>query len=401
MKKKTLINLPSKVVFCKSCVTSNQTPQSHVEFFHDKEKKGASYMPIDDHGICSPCKIRKVKNSINWKKRHKELLKLLEKHRKGNGEFDCLVPGSGGKDSVFTAHLLKYKYGMNPLTCTWPPLMYTDYGYKNYKNWLDKGKFENVVMKPKEYIMKYLTKQATLNLLHPFQTFIIGQKNIAPKVAAEHNIKLIFYGESEAEYNNNPMSFYNSKVDNKYFSVENFDNLILAGIKIKDLYKSNYIKKDDLKIFFPTPNKVIKEKNIEMHYFGYYQKWNPQEVYYYAFKNLDFRPRPFRSDGTYGKYSSIDDKIDDLNFYTMFIKFGIGRATADASTEIRNNHLTREEGIELVRKFDGEFPSRYFNEIMDYLEIRKEDFFKTCDKHRSPHLWKKVRKKWYLRHKVS
>ena len=85
----------------------------------------------------------------------------------------------------------------------------------------------------------------------------------------------------------------------------------------------------------------------------------------------------------------------------MFIKFGIGRATADASTEIRNNHLTREEGIELVRKFDGEFPSRYFNEIMDYLEIRKEDFFKTCDKHRSPHLWKKVRKKWYLRHKVS
>ena len=81
--------------------------------------------------------------------------------------------------------------------------MYTDYGYKNYKNWLKTCRFENIVMKPKEYLMKYFTKMAILNLLHPFQTFIIGQKTIAPKVAAEHNIKLIFYGESESLYNNN------------------------------------------------------------------------------------------------------------------------------------------------------------------------------------------------------
>ena len=179
---KTLINLPEKVIFCKSCVMSNQRPQSHVEFLHNKEKKDATYMTIENDGICSPCKVWKVNNSMNWEKRHNELLILLDKHRKGNGEYDCLVPGSGGKDSVFVSHLLKYKYGMNPLTCTWPPIMYTQYGYKNYKNWLEKGKFENVVMKPKEYLMKYLTKMAILNLLHPFQTFIIGQKNIAPKM---------------------------------------------------------------------------------------------------------------------------------------------------------------------------------------------------------------------------
>ena len=76
---------------------------------------------------------------------------------------------------------------MNPLTCTWPPILYTDYGYKNYKNWLDKGVFENVIIKPKEFVMKYLTKMAILNLLHPFQTFILGQKNIAPTVASKYN----------------------------------------------------------------------------------------------------------------------------------------------------------------------------------------------------------------------
>ncbi len=398
---KTLINLPNKVIFCKECVMSNQRPQSHVEFLHDKKKKGAKYLQMGSDGVCSPCKVWKINNSMNWEKRNKELLRLLDKHRKGNGEYDCLVPGSGGKDSGFVSHLLKYKYGMNPLTCTWPPVMYTDYGLKNYTNWLKTCKLDNIVLKPKEYLMKYLTKHAILNLLHPFQTFIIGQKNIAPKVAAEHNIKLIFYGESESLYNNNPESFYESKVDDKYFSIDNFDNLVLAGIKIKDLYKSNYINKADLNLFFPLSKEDIYKNKIEMHYFGYYQKWLPQEIYYYAFNNTGYRPRPFRTDGTYSKYSSIDDKIDDLHYYTMFIKFGIGRATAEASQEIRNRHLTRDEGVNLVKKFDGEFPKRYFKEIMNYLEIKDSDFFKVCDEYRSPHLWKKIKDKWILRHQVK
>ena len=126
---KTLNNLPKKVIFCKKCVISNQRPQSHVEFLHDKKKIGAKYLQMENDGICSPCKVWKINNSMNWSKRNKELLKLLDKHRKGNGEYDCLVPGSGGKDSAFVTHLLKFKYGMNPLTCTWPPILYTKYSY--------------------------------------------------------------------------------------------------------------------------------------------------------------------------------------------------------------------------------------------------------------------------------
>ena len=398
---KTLNNLPNKVIFCKKCVISNQRPQSHIEFLHDKKKIGAKYLQMENDGVCSPCKVWKINNNMNWKKRNKELLKLLDKHRKGNGEYDCLVPGSGGKDSAFVTHLLKFKYGMNPLTCTWPPILYTKYGLENYKNWLKTCEVENIVLKPKEYIMKYLTKKSILNILHPFQTFIIGQKNIAPKIAAKYNIKLIFYGESEALYNTSPEEFNNSKVDDKYFSIKNINKIILGGEKITDLYKSNYINRSDLDHFIPISKDEIRKKGIEMHYFGYYQKWLPQEIYYYAFNNTGYRPRPFRSDGTYSKYSSIDDKIDDLHYYTMFIKFGIGRATTDASQEIRNNHLTRDEGVNLVRKFDGEFPNRYFNEIMEYLDISQDEFFKKCDEYRSPHLWKKLKNKWILKHQVK
>ena len=103
---------------------SNQRPSSISEFFHTKDRKGAKYLNIDNQdGVCDACKQNEIKNLINWKDREKELIKLLNKHRK-NGEYDCLVPGSGGKDSAFQAHILKYKYNMNPLIVTWPPIIY-------------------------------------------------------------------------------------------------------------------------------------------------------------------------------------------------------------------------------------------------------------------------------------
>jgi len=395
-------NLPKRVLFCKKCVMSNQRPSSISEFFHTRERENAKYLRIDEKdGICEACKQNEIKNNIDWEIREKKLIELLDKHRKNNGDYDCLVPGSGGKDSAYQAHILKYKYKMNPLVITWPPILYTEYGLKNYNNWINVGGFDALVIRPNGRVMKELTKLSILNLLHPFQTFILGQKNIAPKIASKFNIKLIFYGENEAEYGN-PIAENNSSLRKKsYFAVKNYNKIYLAGIKISDLVKKYKFKYQDLKIFLPINDSEIAKTKIEVHYLGFYLKWTPQEVFYYAVKNTGFSPRPFRTQGTFSKYNSIDDKIDDLHFYTTFIKFGIGRATYDASQEIRNRHLTREEGKNLVQKYDGEFPDRYFSEIMSFLEINEEKFFKTCDKFRSPHLWKKKNNKWKLRFTVA
>ena len=105
----------------------------------------------------------------------------MDKYR-GKGKFDCVVPGSGGKDSCYAAHLLKFKYGMNPLTVTWPPILYTDYGLKNFKNWIKSGNFENISAKRNENFFKILTKLSIENLLHPFQSFILGQKTSHQKL---------------------------------------------------------------------------------------------------------------------------------------------------------------------------------------------------------------------------
>ena len=399
---RTLFGSPKKVKFCVKCNMSNQRPSSVLEYQHDFSRKGAGYLNLNKEGVCDACVYCESKyTTIDWKKREEKLLKVLDKHRKSNGEYDCLVPGSGGKDSVFASHILKYKYGMNPLTSTWPPILYTDYGYKNFSNWINIGGFDNVTLKPSGKVMKKLTKLSIQNLLHPFQTFILGQKNMAPKIAKNFGIELIFYGEPETE-DGNPIADTNeSLMRNEYYSYENQDKILLAGLSIKELRERHDISFNDISCFMPMEKNKLNDIKLEFHYLGYYLRWTPQECYYYSVKNTDFQARPYRTQGTYTKYNSIDDKIDDLHYYTTFIKYGIGRATYDSSQEIRNSHINKEEGLALIKKFDGEFPDKYFDEILDYIELSKEEFFKIEEKFRPKHLWIKTSNGWKLRHTAN
>ena len=391
--------LPQEVKFCKRCVMSNQRPVSEVEFKHTINTKKKTLI-FDEEGICDACRANEKKEQINWDKREEELLKLLDQYRSKDGSYDCIVPGSGGKDSAFQAHVLKYKYGMNPLTITWPPILYTEYGYKNWKNWIDSG-FDNLSFNRNGKVMKLLTKLSIENLLHPFQTFMLGQKNLAPKIALKYGIPLIFYGENEAEYGNPIADNTTSLRDKSYFSFSHLDEIFLGGVSVAELKEKYAVTTSDIMSFLPAPVAELEKSDIQVHYLGYYLRWTPQEVYYYAVENTGFKARPFRTQGTYSKYNSIDDKIDDLHYYTTFIKFGIGRTTYDASQEIRNNHITREEAQALVKRFDGEFPDKYFSEIMEYLGMENDHFHQLCDKFRSPHLWTKAHGEWKLRHTVN
>jgi N-acetyl sugar amidotransferase len=396
----TYYGLPKKVIFCKRCVMSNQRPCSYPEFKHTRNRKTPT-LHIDEEGVCDACRYAEKKEQIDWEKREQELLKLLDKYRRNDGSYDCIVPGSGGKDSGYAAHILKYKYGMHPLTVTWPPTIYTDYGWQNFRNWIEVGGFDNITFKPNGRVHRLLTKLAIENLLHPFQTFILGQKNLAPKIAVQYKIPLIFYGEPEAEYGN-PIAETQTSLRNKsYYAMKDLSEIYLGGVSIPELLEKYNLELNDLMAYLPADYRELEKAEIQVHYLGYYLKWTPQEAYYYAVEHTGFKARPFRTQGTYSKYNSIDDKIDDLHYYTTYIKFGLGRASYDASQEIRNKHLTREEGVALVRKFDGEFPNRYFKEVMEYVGMKPEYFMELCDKFRSPHLWRKENGEWKLRYQVS
>lgn len=398
---KAYFGLPEEVIFCKHCVISNQRPSSSVEFKHKKDEKKAT-IGFDDQGVCDACRYHETKEKeISWEKREQALIKLLDHHRRNDGGYDVIVPGSGGKDSAYTSHILKYKYGMNPLTVTWAPHKYTEIGWKNFENWVHVGGLDNILFTPNGRLHRYLTQQAFLNLLHPFQPFIVGQRIIGPAMAAKFGVKLVMYGENQAEYGNNPDDNYVPTMDRKFFSVGKPEEMILGGKPVKEIIAKGQFKLNDFAPYIPPSADYLESKGVEVHYLGYYLKWDPQECYYYAVENTGFQANSERTEGTYSKYSSIDDQIDMFHYFTTLIKFGIGRATYDAAQEIRNGKITREEGVHLVHKYDQEFPQKYFKEFLEYIDISEKQFFEAVDRFRSPHLWTQVDGKWVLRHQVA
>lgn len=408
--------LPKAVKFCKACVISNQRPNSTVEYSHTKQSRKAT-IHFDDEGICDACRFaEKKRGQIDWEERERQLRDLLDRHRSKSGQYDCIIPGSGGKDSFYASHILRTKYGMHPLTVTWAPHIYTDWGWNNFQKWIHAG-HDNYLLTPNGRVHRLLTRLALENLFHPFQPFIFGQKALAPKMAVLFNIPLIFYGENEAEYGNPIGDTESAKRDGVYFSASDQSNINLGGVSITDLKTHFGLEQQDVLPYMPANAEALRDKKVEVHYLGYYLKWHPQTCYYYAVEHGGFEASPERTPGTYSKYNSIDDRIDDFHYYTTGIKFGIGRATYDASQEIRSGDITREEGVALVKRFDLEFPERFVDQVFRYLSISKDEFpiasklfeqpimdrqyfERLADSFRSPHLWKWESGKWKLRHVV-
>ena len=258
---------------------------------------------------------------------------------------------------------------MHPLTVTWAPHIYTDWGWRNFQSWIHAG-HDNFLMTPNGRVHRLLTRLAVDHLFHPFQAFMFGQKSLAPKMALLHKIPLVIYGENEAEYGN-PIGDTESGQARLV--------VLHRRRSIADLSRRRFDRRSQgrssasnirtcCRICPPIPSEIERQK-VEVHYLGYYLKWHPQSCYYYAVEHGGFQASPERTPGTYSKYNSIDDRIDDFHYYTTGVKFGIGRATYDASQEIRSGDIDRDEGVALVKRFDDEFPARFAEEIFRYLSI--------------------------------
>ena len=393
---------------------SNQRPNSAVEYNHTQGSLKATIY-FDKEGVCDACRFAEHKQKqIDWGERERQLWELCDKHRKDDGAYDCVVPGSGGKDSFFASHILKTKYGMHPLTVTWAPHIYTEWGWRNFQSWIHAG-HDNYLMTPNGRVHRLLTRLSTELLFHPFQAFMFGQKALAPKMALLFDIPLVFYGENEAEYGNPISDTDSAKRDWSYFTASNQDEVFLGGVNVFDLKSAFGLDQNDLQPYLPADPHRIEESGVEVHYLGYYLRWHPQSFYYYAVEHGGFEASPERTPGTYSKYNSIDDRIDDLHYYTTGVKFGLGRASYDAAQEIRSGDITREEGVALVRRFDHEFPFRFQNELFKYLSLSVKEFpqileafdqplmdreyFSTlANRFRSPHLWMWTDGQWKLRH---
>ena len=387
---KQIIKQPKDIFFCKKCVMSNQRPRIN----------------FDSDGICGGCKNHELyKKKIDWNRREQDLLKLLNKYRRDDGRWDVIVPSSGGKDSAFVAHQLKYKYGMNPLTVTWSPMIYTNIGWQNFQSLRDSG-FSNILASPNGLLHRKLARLSFEEFGDAFHVFVLGQISYAFHIAVKFKIPLVMFGENgEAEYAGDPIAsdrpFVSSdEFTRLYFKGAGLNETIKYGIKNKDYFNIDY-NQADLDFYKPPSVEELKDTGIEgKYFFGYFKKWSPQENYFYAAENTGFQPNPERTEGTYSKYASIDDKLDGMHYYMKYIKFGFGRTTDDASHEIRDGHITRDEAVSLVKRYDGEFPEKYFQDFLNYLGITPVEFWDTVDSWRPSHLWEKNENSWKLKKTV-
>ncbi len=372
-------NLSNEIVYCKKCTISNQRPR----------------IIFDEHGVCSACNFAEYKRSkINWNDRERELIDLCNKHRKNNGQYDVIVPCSGGKDGSFVAHQLKYKYGMNPLTVTWAPLKATDIGRRNLDHFIASG-FDNILGTPNGRITRRLTELAFKYLGDPFQPFIYGQANFPLQMAVRHNVSLIMYGENgEVEYGGDMKNAFRPDRE-----IADHDKHYFSGLP-PEFWTEHGVSLADLRPFMAPKHEEILRNKTSIQFFGYYKFWDPQENFYYCREHTGFVPNVERSEGTYSKYASLDDQIDGFHYYLAYIKFGIGRATSDASHEIRDGKITREEGVALVKRYDGEFPKKYYKEFLEYCSITDEEVNAVIDSWRSDHIWVSNGGEWKLKQPV-
>lgn len=375
----SLYKLPTDIKFCTKCTISNQRPR----------------ISFDSNGVCSACNFAAYKRtSIDWEQREKELVELCDRYRKGNGEYDVIVPCSGGKDGSFVAHQLKFKYGMNPLAVTWAPLKATEIGRRNLDAFIASG-FDNVLGTPNGAVTRKLTELAFRHLGDPFQPFIYGQTNFPLKMAVQHGVSLIMYGENgEVEYGGDMKNAFRPDRE-----IADHDKHYFSGLP-PEFWVEHGVSMNDLQPFMAPKFADIKRNNTSIQFFGYYKFWDPQENYYYCREHTGFTPNTERSEGTYSKYASLDDKIDGFHYYLSYIKFGIGRTTSDAAHEIRDGKITREEGIALVKRYDAEFPKKHYQDFLDYCSLTDADVQAVIDSWRSDHIWKKEDGEWKLRNPI-
>ena len=371
--------------FCKICVTPNTRPR----------------VVFDKTGICNACiNAEKKSKSINWDDRKKEFLELVKKiksEKNNDNPYNCLVPWSGGKDSTYVALRLKFEFGLKPLLVTFSPLIPNYVGQFNRQILIKKG-FDALYFSPNQKVAQILARRFFIERGNPKVAWDAGINSVPVNTALNYYIRNIFYAEhGESEYGGLVLDEESKKTRNSQEVIEHI---------IGD-YPENWIDDElslsDIKPYMYPSQETIDKNKIKSHYFSYYFKWSINENYNYVKKNLpDFMENKMgRTEGTFTNFDSLDDKIDDLYYYMQYIKFGFGRATRDASRFIANGELLRKEAVDLVKKYDGEFPSRNINEVLKYLNISEFDFEEIINKHRNEEIWTKDNNYWKLKYKVE
>ena len=353
--------------WCSNCLTMSTRPR----------------ITFDERGWCNACVWTVKKKTLDWDARQVELEKLLNKHRCNDGEFDCLVPCSGGKDGSYVAYNLKHKYGMNPLCVTITPALTLPLGDQNLRAFVESG-YNHISINADYEAMRALNKSGFIEMGFPYYGWLIAIHTAVIRTATNFGIDLIFYGEDgEVEYGG---STETSK--NPIYDVHYQKKVYLEGGYEKVLAASG-LSKSQLNFFRFPSDEELNRHALQLTHWSYFENWDPYRNYLVAKEHCGLKEAEDSNAGTFTNFSQNDQALYALHTYLMYLKFGFGRANQDACIEVRRGAMDREQAVNLVRLYDGHYPEEFMQSYLNYYRMTQVEFDHVLDRYANKELFDK------------
>jgi N-acetyl sugar amidotransferase len=365
--------------YCKKCLYPDTKPQ----------------LKFNDDGICEACLNSDKKDSVDWESRKKQLKEIAEKYRKSDGTYDCVIPVSGGKDSHYQALYARDELGLNPLLVNFIPRDLVELGRRNIENLKSLG-FDYIEFTPNPRIYRKLAKIGLTEFGDITWPEHHGLFIVPIKIAAAFKIPLVIWGENpQFEYGGPGLGD-----EMNYEWLKKFGGFWLDECTVKGIATKQNIELKFLNPYVYPTKEELEQMNLRSVFLFYFLKYNVYDVLDHVKKhgfNVDDKPK----EGTYTNWENLDEKYTGMHDYFKWIKYGFGRATDHASLDIRLGKISRDEGIELVKKHEGKIPDRYFDEFLNDMELDKEEFYNVVDKFANKEIFKLDENGKFLRdHKI-
>ena len=357
--------------YCCRCVMPHTKPDLH----------------IDEHGVCNACRAYEQRREVDWDLRRAELLTVLQRYRKGDSNWDCIVPVSGGKDSTYQV-IRMLQLGLNPLCVTSTTCDLADIGRKNIEN-LKRLGVDYVEFTPNPVVRAKLNRIGLTQVGDISWPEHVGIFTIPVRAAVQFNVPLIVWGENAQNEYGGPAAAAQDNVLTRRW-LEEFGGLL--GMRVTDLVSTYGIEARQLLMYQYPTDEELQRVGVTGLFLGHYLPWDGLSNALIAQAN-GFTTYERAVEGSMVNYENLDNHQTGIHDYFKFLKFGFSRATDIACLHVRRDRISRQDALEIVRCNDGRFPWSYLGkplaDILAPLEMSVDEFVKVCDQFTNKKVFKR------------
>lgn len=324
---------------------------------------------LDENGVCNICKNwQKKKEVINWAKREEQLIKILDKVKKKNAKYDCVVPFSGGKDSTFTLWTLVKKYNLKPLVVSYDHCFFRHITLQNRMKTFRKLGVDVITLTPNWHIVKKLMLESLIRKGDFCWHCHAGIYAFPMQIAVKYKIPLVVWGEAGGEYEG-----YFKYEDIEQTNEWKFNRRIILGIRAEDMAGFIGVDIRDLDPYVYPSREEIEKVGIKSIPLGNFIPWDVKKHVETIKKELGWEFDDIESGFSEPTYEKIECMFTGVRDYVKYLKRGFSRITHLTTLDIRHGRLTREKAMELIKQHEGKKP-RSLEVFLEYLGITEEEF---------------------------